>query len=144
MSVEKIKEMEDKVKKRHKLVLDGYNHNQKLPLKDFIHSFLGDLNQMHSTIYKTSGNSQCRKGRRRSASDVFLVCKSYYPNVTMKQVMTHLVELVNEAKIKTIYCGMINKRVYRKNMPEQTTWNSIYGKDEFGFVGKDYLSLINK
>jgi len=38
--------------------------------------------------------------------------KYYYPSLTFKQLRSLLLDLANEKRISSIYCGWINKRVF--------------------------------
>lgn len=155
----KIKTLETKFRRRHKLNLEGYEHNNKLSLKEFIKEFIVNLNYRYNTRYVKSKGKQCEWGKRRSTGDIFMICRSYYPDVTLKEVMTIIAELGQELDIIVTYCPTIKKRVFYKNHyprmagfvgswfanPEEYSRRSYLSEgDENKLNGEDYLSLIKK
>jgi len=88
-------------------------------LEDFIRSFINYYNIFYSTLYK-SGEVQCTKNRRRSLGDIFLVCRTYYPDCTLKEVLLSLIKLINEGSIYSCYCNTINKYVFYSNKQSMT------------------------
>lgn len=91
------------------LYIENYIHDEKLTLNQFIELFLVQLNENNNTIYN-SNKIQCKSGKTRSLGDIYLICKSYYPNVTKKQVKRSLLYLGNN--LVGHYCPTIEKRVY--------------------------------
>lgn len=77
---------------------------------------------------------QCGRNRRRSVHDLWLVCKTEYPSLTLKELGTVLKELINNTrdknKSKTFICFCTDIQKY-------TWYNNYYnyiGIDERGFI----------
>ena len=80
-------------------------------LSKFIYWFLYNGKDNYYTMH--NGNIVCEKNKRRSAGDIYLICKHYYPDCTFNDVMKILLTLVlNDVNITCSYCCTINKLVY--------------------------------
>jgi hypothetical protein len=80
---------------------------------DFINKFI-ELNPV--TYYDSNPNMiQCfniNSSRRRSFSDIYIITKERYPEVTLEQVVIAIAKYIIPDKYKIItYCGGINKLV---------------------------------
>ena len=58
---------------------------------------------------------QCISGRNRSTHDIFLLCKYYFPEITLEEVIYTLVDLNENLKISTLQCPHISARVWYAN-----------------------------
>lgn len=55
---------------------------------------------------------QCKEGKYRSMDDIYYLCKTYFPNVTVKKVMHELLMFKSGDKYKAIQfytCGTMKK-----------------------------------
>ncbi len=95
------------------LQLFGYKHKAKTSQKIFIKNLVLKLNIEYPT-HLANGDLQCCRDRRRSVGDIWLICKNYYPNITLAIVKKELLALSLAGTIKTFSCCTINKRVYTR------------------------------
>ena len=86
---------------------------------------------------------QCRCGANRSTHDLFLLCRHYFPEITLLQVIQDLVWLNENFKISTLQCPNISARVWFSYVTEYETpkepishYDRIHGKDEDGIYKK--------
>lgn len=104
--------------KGKKLFLNGYTFNgknYKYTLESFILDFLKRLNlSYHTYIIDENLNDKlhCTSYRRRSLGDIYLICKYYFPNCTIEQVLKILIKLTTSHKIGSGYCVTIKKYVF--------------------------------
>jgi len=120
------------------LKFDGYNHDHNISLQDFIKNFI-ILNREYHTITNNpvSNHYQCMFRKNRSLGDIFLITKYYFPNITLIEVRTALLNT-----FKTMYCSGIEKIVYINDIdtysqyltshPEYKAWEY----DEWGMPNK--------
>jgi len=110
------------------LVLNDYEHDHSLLLREFIYNFLETYNREFDTVDK-HGRLQTPAGRYRSLGNIFLIAYSYYANITLEQVKTILESFTD---LVGHICGDIDRRIYalKKNEP---TWSlcNIDDMDEF-------------
>ena len=110
-----IKDWEDKILKeafgRYYYFKDFKNHC--VCFDEFIQRFIIEFNNNYSTYQ--DGKLICNKDRRRSLGDIFLICKYYYPEVTMQRVLIELLKLLNNRYIAGSYCNTIHKYVFHKS-----------------------------
>jgi len=99
-------------------------------LKDFIWKFIRDFNERIATVYVDSEEEQTPEGKRRSAGDIFRICKYYYPNCTFEEVLIELDSIEEGERIKSQMCRAINKRVF--SFADNDEIMHIDEKDEFG------------
>lgn len=104
--------------------LDGYTHEEQT-LQDFIVRFFSWYNMEYNTVGHLSQSQICGRGRRRSLGDTYLICKHYYPNCTVHEVLTIIVSLLQDHTIGGCFCTTIRKYVfsfgntyYRENKTE--------------------------
>lgn len=119
----------------------GLVRNRPETLREFIIRFFNEWNNEKDTIYKDNREVQTTAGRRRSLGDIFMICRYYYQNCTLREVVDILYRGNLQADIegfRTSYCHTIHKRVWYSN-PE--LGNGIYDRtiiDEFGFIYDHY------
>jgi len=91
---------------------DKYVHDENLNLKKFISVFLFSLNDRYATYRHRA--FICGPSRRRSAGDIFLICKNYYPNCTFIQVLKILISMLEDkyCDLTGDRCGTIRKYVF--------------------------------
>lgn len=105
------KQAERKIRKEvtSPILIAGYVHNPKIPVKEFIENHLFNLVKDHTTIYE-DGQYQTGTGRSRSLGDLWLITKYYYPSISLKRFRNILYSLTG---LVGHYCSTVNKRVYR-------------------------------
>lgn len=137
------KEAEKKFYKEYPkgLYLNGYIHNSSLSLQDFIKKFFdiegSSLNRTFHTYSTVTKLSTCYKGARRSVGDMFLLCRTYYPECTLREVHEYMQSLPSlKLGISSNWCSAAQKRVY-KNYSE-TVYNDQHYQvgniDEHGWL----------
>jgi len=136
----KFAELEAKLKKKVRIVIPDYQHDEKTTLKEFIKTF---IYKEYRTIYKKNKKEQCRSGAYRSMGDIYNLCREYYPNIKVEEVMKCLVDMYKNGKTASFYCSNIRKRVF---CPTNSTVPcgsfQIFKKfDENGLTTDDYLNL---
>lgn len=52
-------------------------------------------------------------GSSRSMQDLYLICKHYFPEITLLDVSNILKSLYNDGKINTLFCTTFNKRMFK-------------------------------
>jgi hypothetical protein len=117
--------------------LQGYKH-QNISLERFIHKFISVYNDIYPTYEVGDNYYICDTGRRRSAHDIYLICKNYYEGITIDDVLTILVNLRNDNIIKGSYCTNICIYVYHNTSNHRNdNDNTEYGN------GIKFKDLIN-
>lgn len=113
-------------------------------LKTFIYDFIQEHNEELQTIFVNTEELQCEPGKRRSAGDIYLICKYYYPDCSLQEVLLILDELtINEDhNIKSQVCRAINKRVYSP-VEDGILYHSDE-KDEFNRKPGEYINEFSK
>jgi len=91
--------------------LKGYTHSND-SLETFIYKFITLYKDHYPTIEVGNDEYICGTGRRRSAHDIYLICKNYYEGITIDDVLKILVNLRNTNQIRGSYCTTICKYVY--------------------------------
>lgn len=104
----------------------------------FILRFMRALNQYCSTK-EYNDVFVCGANKRRSLGDIFLICKYYYPECTIEQVLKILITLIDDGQISANYCGTICKvvffQVYRHS---DFSYSTEYSKLTFKEIVKYY------
>lgn len=114
-------------------------------LTDFLIKFFTTYNVEKNTIYVDDKEVQTQLGKRRSLGDIFKLCKYYFPNCTLREVLVLLYNTLPTkitSGFRTSYCNTIKKRVWYYN---DTQRNGVYGEatlDEFGNNIKWYTSKL--
>lgn len=134
---ELFKEIEDRILTIKDIRLAKF-FKRDLPktVKEFLINFFTKYNNNHPTIYVDSKDVQATVGRRRSLGDLYKICKYYYPNVTLTEVVKLLfkdLQIHFKTGFRHSYCTTIHKRVfyYDNGEPnfEQDTRTDEYGKN---------------
>lgn len=84
-------------------------------LHEFLKLFFEEWNSTKRTVFVDDNTQQTSTGRRRSLGDIYMICRYYYPNVTLTEVLQELYtklprELTNG--FRTSKCSQIRKRVW--------------------------------
>ncbi len=117
----------------------------KLQLKDFILKFINEYNEdkdkatfnILDLIKDSNCKAQCVPKARRSGSDIFRICKYYYPECSLEEVMKILHIMGDKELIRSSMCSMIRKRVYYIANGDPEVYNKGT-KDEFNRVWGEY------
>lgn len=112
-----------------------YDYINKPNLDVFIHMYINKYNWYLDTMYLEDDTIQCERGRRRSIGDIYLICKYYYKNITIIDVIESLIRLSDTKLIHSSRCNTINKYVFtvgsdcyngKLEMFDDTlTWNEL-------------------
>ena len=105
--------------------------------EEFKTLFFGRNNEF-DTVYSENNNVQTTKGRRRSLGDIFMICKYYYPNISLSTVIAWL---YSPEYFKGQYCSEVKKRVWRI---DYNVMNHENFNDEYGKTTNYYKTLLNK
>lgn len=120
-------------------------------LTEFLVKFFQEWNKTKPTIYVGSGRQQTGTNRLRSLGDIYMICKYYYPTVTVKDIMKELCVTLPAliSGMNVSYCSEIYKRVWTHytatgeyKYPSIATYEN-HRRDEWGLVYQDYLDYIN-
>lgn len=104
-------------------------------LQEFLERFFEQWNNDRNTIYCDDSSVQTDMGRRRSLGDIYMICKYYYPNCTLNEVLNLLINVLPESMhdgFRSSYCSTIHKRVWYFNEDEDTEVFNKTTTDEFG------------
>lgn len=114
-------------------------------LKDFLVKFFKVYNDEKNTIYVSNKTTQTTAGRRRSLGDIYKLCKYYFPDCTLREVVvllyTTLPATIRDG-FRTSYCTTIKKRVWYY---EEGDANGVFDRDvvdEYGNKLAWYTSKI--
>ncbi len=121
-------------------------------LKDFLIKFFSGKGEMEegfndsrNTIYADDNSVQTGIGKRRSLGDIFMICRYYYPNCTLKDVLRILyIELPAhyESGFRSNNCRQIHKRVWYYSSGNGNIYMQADENDEYGNNKSRYLELI--
>lgn len=126
--------------------VQGLLKRRKETLERFLIKFFTEWNLEKNTIYVDDSSIQTEAGRRRSLGDIYMICKYYYPDCTIEQIVGLLYNTL-PTKItdgfRTSYCHRILKRVWyydntRNNIVADKTRN-----DEYGNPHRFYINALN-
>ena len=119
--------------------------SRKESLKDFLIKFFKDYNENKNTIYVDDKSIQTDTGRRRSLGDIFRICKYYYPECTLKDILILLyreIPIIITRGFRTSYCSTIKKRVWYYDNNDNNTVANLTTKDEYGNIVSFYTSKL--
>lgn len=111
-----------------------------VPLKIFIKNFVRGYNYKYDT---SNGNAiTCFRGKRRSLGDIYLICRHYYPNCKIEEVLTILINLLQEQKIYGSYCSTINKYVFHLSSTFTNTNCEVEYTEDYEF--SEFVKIFGK
>lgn len=115
-------------------------------LETFIFNFLNVLNVKYCTLHKETLEMTCERGKRRSLEDIFLICKYYYPNCTMEEVLIVLIDILEnkDIYIGASYCNTINKYVFhiQSDVYNKTDQVEYFRKESYPLCNMKFKDLI--
>lgn len=143
-----LKEIRKELEDQGLLHLAHYRHNYKLSMEEWIRKFINELNYEKNTL-NIDGSINTEAGKRRSLGDIYRVAKTYFPNISFKELVVTLFKIRGE--FNDSCCKTIQKHVfYRQNdgMRHNAETDNSYGYngpyDEFGRTLSDYTKLTLK
>lgn len=135
--------------------LEKMKRKRNETLHEFLIKFFEKWNGEKDTIYvdnkqvqtKARSNYHQNKASRRSFGDIYMICKYYYPNVTVKDVLYELYVGLRQhftQGYRTSYCNYMGKRAFYY---DEDMGNLEYDKttnDEYGHQYKYYMNLFKQ
>lgn len=119
--------------------VEDFVYNVMVAYKDRFRTFRVDPNTndlILSTVHTSTG-------RHRSLVDLFLLCRYYFPNCSLKDVIKGLYYLQSIGILRYQTCSTVGRRVYEcgikyPNFPQSGS-DSI---DELGYSIKNYINIF--
>lgn len=118
--------------------------NLKTDLALFLKMFITDYNNNNDTCYVDSGRVQTERAKRRSLADIYMICKYYYPNCTLHEVIQALyAELpLIFTGLGSLICKAINKRIWWDF--KKPRFDEAEKADEFGNTQAYYITKLKE
>lgn len=115
-------------------------------LDEFIVKLFTDYNENFNSVYARSRVLQESKGKRRSFSDIYALCKYYIPNCTAEDVMRVLVEIIGfKNGFRSSPCNIMKKRAfYYAKDKSPAIYDASWYKDEFNHYYEEYQDYFKK
>lgn len=147
-----LKELETKLLRERPLQLGNNSSNTftnpNQTLEEFLFNFFGNYNPNYNTCYSDGerASEQTPAGKRRSLSDIFLICRKYYPTCSLRDVIQYLYVdvFVKIPHLRTLKCFVISKRVWwiagEHAGVDKIKHTTI--SDEFGFIFDEYKQML--
>lgn len=83
-------------------------------MEEFIKTFFNRYNLTYFTYESSTDKLVCKRHRRRSVGDIYLICKNYFPDTNLDEVIKCLIRLVNSNTLAVSKCSDIKKYVFVK------------------------------
>ncbi len=125
---------------------------RKETLAVFINKFFTEWNgnneideeqgEYKNTIYVDNHEIQTDWGRRRSLGDIFMICRYYYPNCTLREVLTVLTTIVGNPHYRSSWCNTIRKKVWYYDTNAENGVFNTEKQDEYGYTYTQYLQAL--
>jgi hypothetical protein len=139
-------EYEDSLKKRKTYYLSDTRNGCEWKcivldpnIEDFISKFFKNFNLIYDTYETDTNRIICRRHRRRSIGDLYLICKSYYPDTRLDDVIKCLIKLIKSETIAVSKCSDIKKYVF---VLKDSYTNNHMDKDVEFIHGVSFKQLI--
>lgn len=130
---------------------------KSIPFDEFLKTVFFKMNQNYITVYK-NGIMQCHRNKLRSLSNIYRICKTYYPELTIEKFFIIFMENVNIetgswSSHGSYFCGHIcdeiGKRVWTSKVQEPSYGLcNVNGVDEYDMTlvqyDKFYKKLLEK
>lgn len=132
------------------LRFDAFINIEGLSLEEFLSNLVVDYARLYNTL-DTDDNIQCDYNRNRSLGDIYRITLSYFPEVSLVEVIQALITLVNqEDEVMSMRCGDISKRVYYnrykgygRGVPFNNGGSMSDPRDEFDLKAYEYMPLLD-
>ena len=123
-------------------------------VEDFVYNIMVAYKDKYQTVKvigindssgkNTSGMVYATTGRHRSLVDLFLLCKYYFPECTLRQVIKGLYYLHSIDKLGSQICSTVYRRVYECKI-KYPAWHysNKTNIDELGYREQDYINIFN-
>ena len=118
--------------------IKGLLRKRKETVEEFLIKFFTDWNLEKETIYTNDSSIQTNSGKRRSLGDIYMICKYYYKDITLNEVLNLLYNVLTksvETGFRSSYCTTIKKRVWYYLDGSN---NQVYNKDQDDEYGNEY------
>ena len=117
---------------------------RKLTLEQFLIKFFKEYNNERNTIFVESRATQTEMGKRRSLGDIYKICKYYFPEITLKELMQLLyVDLIAIEGFRSSKCSQISKRVWYYYQGSSNVLLNTNDDDEYGISVNTILTNLN-
>lgn len=127
--------------------IQGLLRRRRESLQEFLVRFFQEWNLEKNTIYVDDSAVQTAPNKRRSLGDIYMICKYYYPNCTLNEVLNllyNVIPTIITRGYRTSYCFTINKRVWYYSENSANTVANQGQADEFGKNYQFYLNNITR
>jgi len=127
--------------------IQGLLRRRRESLQEFLIRFFQEWNLEKNTIYVDDSAVQTAPNKRRSLGDIYMICKYYYPNCTLNEVLNllyNIIPTIITRGYRTSYCYTINKRVWYYSENIANIVSNQAQNDEFGKQYQFYLNNITR
>lgn len=145
----KLATAEEYYKSLEPLIFKKANTGEEVKLRkdntseSFVRKFFTKFSVEYNTYYKQSNNIYSNIDERRSIGDVFRIAYCYLGNkITLKDIVIHTYNRIENNELTGNYCRMINKRVYKDRPNKNGTFFDSTYPDELGLTQAHYKLLI--
>ena len=130
----------------------GLLRKRKETLQEFLIKFFTKWNIERDTIWVRTGETQTEADKKRSLGDIYMICKYYYPDCTLNELILHLYdslpeyfeEVHDETGFRTCVCQQIHKRVWWYEEGDANNVNHKTTNDEYGKPYRFYLDNLEE
>lgn len=91
---------------------DFFYNVENYTLESFIILFINEYKDYYDTYEENTNRYICNRGKRRSLGDIYLICKYYFPECGIENVLKILIKLLLRGTIQGSYCNTIHKYVF--------------------------------
>lgn len=147
----KFKELQDKIEKLYSREIRLEKTLKRTPFKmgleKFLIKFFQEWNKDKNTIYADDLSIQTSVGRRRSLGDIYMICKYYFPELTLEEVVRMLyITLPSKMNpgFRNCFCGQVKKRVWYFSQGSENNTANATNNDEYSKQYQWYLDELNK
>lgn len=147
MSVSKQKQIEKLILNefsKENIRLEKLLKKRKEPIDEFLVNFFTKNNNDKKTIFVKSKEVYTDVKKRRSLGDIYMLCKYYYPDTTLKEVVDLLYKILPERipRFRSSMCNMIKKRVfYQGSLDQSSHFYNHSTPDEFNMTIEQWLKI---
>lgn len=121
--------------------LIGLLRKRNESLQEFLVKFFTKWNLEKDTVLVINKEHvDTPAGRRRSLGDIYRICKYYFPNCTIDEVLDLLYNVLPDEieGFRSSYCSTILKRVWYYDPERPTDIYNTETEDEFGYTVSHY------